>query len=144
SVNSLLSRNACIKPSTVVICIPGIRSSDQRGSPAVVLDVAGLAIVAGVARNNTIIRTAAGIRAAWEAAGLEQQARCTDDSAVRLEFIEVMQMAEPMKPVPVAEPLPPDPYPDYPIVYSWFFQSWLIMFLAVICLALVFYLATYI
>ena len=39
---------------------------------------------------------------------------------------------------------PPDPYPPYRRVYSWVFQSWLIMFLGVICLALVFYLLSYI
>jgi hypothetical protein len=47
-------------------------------------------------------------------------------------------------PEPAAEPLPPDPYPDYPRAYVWFFQSWLVMFLAVICLALLMYLGTYI
>jgi hypothetical protein len=36
--------------------------------------------------------------------------------------------------------LPPDPYPPYRPVYAWVFQSWLVMFLAVICLALIFYL----
>jgi hypothetical protein len=35
---------------------------------------------------------------------------------------------------------PPDPYPSYRPVYAWVFQSWLIMFLAVVCLALIFYL----
>jgi hypothetical protein len=39
---------------------------------------------------------------------------------------------------------PPDPYPDYRPVYGWVFQSWLVMFLAVICLALVFYLLSYV
>lgn len=39
-----------------------------------------------------------------------------------------------------AELPPPDPYPPYRPVYSWVFQSWLIMFLAVICMALIFYL----
>jgi hypothetical protein len=42
------------------------------------------------------------------------------------------------------EALPPDPYPDYPPIYGWLFQSWLVMFLAVICLALVFYLMSFI
>ena len=36
--------------------------------------------------------------------------------------------------------VPPDPYPPYRPVYAWVFQSWLIMFLAVVCLALIFYL----
>jgi len=62
----------------------------------------------------------------------------------RLDSIEVKHMAEMSKSAPVAEPLPPDPYPDYPVVYTWFFQSWLIMFLAVICLALAVYLMSYI
>jgi hypothetical protein len=53
-------------------------------------------------------------------------------------------MSQPAKAEAVAEPLPPDPYPDYPAPYAWFFQSWLIMFLAVICLALLFYLMSYI
>lgn len=48
------------------------------------------------------------------------------------------------KPEPAAEPLPPDPYPDYPRVYDWLFRSWLVMFLAVICFALLFYLLSYI
>lgn len=39
-------------------------------------------------------------------------------------------------------PLPP--YPDYRPVYGWVFQSWLVMFLAVICLALLFYLLSYV
>jgi hypothetical protein len=42
------------------------------------------------------------------------------------------------------EPLPPDPYPAYRPVYGWIFQAWLVMFLAVICLALVAYLLSYI
>jgi hypothetical protein len=45
---------------------------------------------------------------------------------------------------PVETTLPPDPYPDYRPVYSWLLQAWLIMFLAVICLALVVYLMSYI
>jgi hypothetical protein len=40
--------------------------------------------------------------------------------------------------------VPPDPYPDYAPIYSWLFQAWLIMFLAVICLALLFYLVSFI
>jgi hypothetical protein len=39
---------------------------------------------------------------------------------------------------------PSDPYPDYRPVYSWVFQAWLVMFLSVICLALVFYLLSYV
>jgi len=53
-------------------------------------------------------------------------------------------MAHPAKPDATQEPLPPDPYPDYRPVYGWLFQAWLVMFLAVICLALVFYLLSYI
>jgi hypothetical protein len=45
---------------------------------------------------------------------------------------------------PTPEPMPQEPYPDYPRVYSWLFQTWLIMFLAVICFALFFYLLSYI
>jgi hypothetical protein len=41
------------------------------------------------------------------------------------------------------EPLPPDPYPEYRPVYGWVFQAWVIMFLAVICIALVFFLLPY-
>mgnify|MGYP001050166835 CR=1 FL=1 len=39
---------------------------------------------------------------------------------------------------------PPDPYPDYRPIYGWVFQAWLVMFLSVICLALVFYLLSYV
>lgn len=53
-------------------------------------------------------------------------------------------MTQPTKSEPAPEPMPPDPYPDYPVAYIWFFQSWLIMFLAVICVALAVYLMTYI
>jgi hypothetical protein len=52
-------------------------------------------------------------------------------------------MAQSGKPEPAADALPPDPYPDYPWIYGWVFQSWLIMFLAVICCALVFYVGSY-
>ncbi len=52
-------------------------------------------------------------------------------------------MVLPAKSEQSAEPLPADPYPDYPPVYAWFFQAWLVMFLAVICLALVLYLMSY-
>lgn len=40
--------------------------------------------------------------------------------------------------------VPPDPYPEYRPVYAWLFQAWLMMFLIVICLALVVYLLTFI
>jgi hypothetical protein len=39
---------------------------------------------------------------------------------------------------------PADPYPPYRRVYAWVFQAWLVMFLGVICCALVFYLLSYI
>jgi hypothetical protein len=39
---------------------------------------------------------------------------------------------------------PAPPYPDYRPIYSWVFQAWLVMFLVVICLALVFYLLSYV
>ena len=53
-------------------------------------------------------------------------------------------MAQPTKPLPTTPPPPSDPYPPYRRVYAWVFQAWLIMFLAVICGALVFYLLSYI
>jgi hypothetical protein len=57
-------------------------------------------------------------------------------------------MAQPAKaqpPAPAPRPAPPaDPYPPYRRIYSWVFQAWLIMFLGVICAALVFYLLSYI
>lgn len=53
-------------------------------------------------------------------------------------------MAAPAKQDLMPDAVPPDPYPDYPRPYAWFFQSWVIMFLAVICIALLFYLLTYI
>jgi hypothetical protein len=49
-------------------------------------------------------------------------------------------MAQPVKSEATPETRPADPYPDYRPVYAWVFQSWLVMFLAVICLALLFYL----
>jgi hypothetical protein len=52
-------------------------------------------------------------------------------------------MTQPAKPE-VQEPLPPDPYPDYPPAYSFLFQSWLILCLGVICIALGLYLYSYI
>ncbi len=39
---------------------------------------------------------------------------------------------------------PPDPYPEYRPIYGWVFQAWLVMFLAVICLALILYLMSYV
>ncbi|MCI0703793.1 MAG: hypothetical protein L0241_22265 [Planctomycetia bacterium] len=55
-------------------------------------------------------------------------------------------MAQPPKVQPPANtptPAPPDP-PPYPRVYAWLFQAWLVMFLFVICGALIFYLLSYI
>lgn len=50
-------------------------------------------------------------------------------------------MTAPKKtPAIVDSSLPPDPYPDYRPIYSWLFQAWLIMFISVICLALIIYL----
>ena len=53
-------------------------------------------------------------------------------------------MAQQIKPETAAEALPADPYPDYPVYYTWFFQAWLVMFLSVICLALLMYLMSYV
>ena len=53
-------------------------------------------------------------------------------------------MAQQPKTDATQEPLPADPFPDYRPVYGWFFQAWLVMFLAVICMALVAYLLSYI
>ena len=39
---------------------------------------------------------------------------------------------------------PPNPSPPYRRIYAWVFQAWLVMFLGVICCALVFYLLSYI
>jgi len=58
--------------------------------------------------------------------------------------VEVMNMAQQIKPETAAEALPADPYPDYPVYYTWFFQAWLVMFLSVICLALLMYLMSYV
>ena len=49
-------------------------------------------------------------------------------------------MPQPVKPEAMSASVPADPYPDYRPIYAWVFQSWLVMFLAVICLALVIYL----
>lgn len=51
-------------------------------------------------------------------------------------------MSQPAK-LPPTEPVPADPYPDYPSGYGLFFQAWLILFLVVVCFALVFYLLSY-
>ena len=56
-------------------------------------------------------------------------------------------MAHPAKtqtqtPPPAAPPQ--DPYPPYRRVYAWVFQAWLVLFLFVICGALVVYLLSYI
>jgi hypothetical protein len=53
-------------------------------------------------------------------------------------------MAEQAKPQTNGNGYPPDPYPDYPPTYTFLFQSWLIMFLAVICIALLFYLYSFV
>lgn len=53
-------------------------------------------------------------------------------------------MAEPAKPQQAQDILPPDPYPEYRPVYTWVFQSWLIMFMGVVCIGLLFYLLPYI
>ncbi len=49
-------------------------------------------------------------------------------------------MTQPAKP----EPLPAPPYPPYRRLYAWVFQSWLVMFLGVVCIALAMYLLSYI
>jgi hypothetical protein len=47
---------------------------------------------------------------------------------------------------PNATPAPTDAEPPLPYskVYAWVFQAWLVMFLGVICAALMFYLLSYI
>jgi hypothetical protein len=55
-------------------------------------------------------------------------------------------MTQPTKPQPASTPPATptaDPYPPYRRVYAWLFQAWLIMFLGVICCALIFYLLSY-
>ena len=42
-----------------------------------------------------------------------------------------------------SEPGAADPYSPYRQVYAWVFQAWLVMFLGVVCCALVFYLMSY-
>ncbi len=49
-------------------------------------------------------------------------------------------MAEPVQ----STDTPPEPQPEYGRADSILFQAWLVMFLAVICFALVNYLVTYI
>lgn len=51
-------------------------------------------------------------------------------------------MAAPAKPAPEA-PVPADPYPPYHPANAWVFQAWLVMFLAVLCCALAFYLMSF-
>jgi hypothetical protein len=55
-------------------------------------------------------------------------------------------MTQPPKPPPASPvpPVPPDPFPPYDRVYAWTFQAWLLMFLGVICAALVFYLLSFV
>jgi hypothetical protein len=54
-------------------------------------------------------------------------------------------MSQPAKAPPQTPAAPiPDPYPPYRRVYAWVFQAWLVMFLGVICAALVFYLLSYV
>lgn len=53
-------------------------------------------------------------------------------------------MTQTTKPDATNDPVPADPYSDYPAGYTFFFQSWLVMFMAVICLALTMYLLTYV
>jgi hypothetical protein len=53
--------------------------------------------------------------------------------------------AEEVMPHPTKSEVPQEnataePYLEYRSIYAWVFQSWLVMFLAVICLALLFYL----
>ena len=47
------------------------------------------------------------------------------------------------QPAKVPPPAPAEPHPPYPRVYAWVFQAWLVMFLGVVCVALVFYLLSY-
>jgi hypothetical protein len=75
--------------------------------------------------------------------GLEHSPINADDKKQRPRIArKEIAMAEPTKPDQVV--LPPDPYPDYRPVYTWVFQSWLIMFLGVVCIALLIYLLSYI
>lgn len=53
------------------------------------------------------------------------------------------QPGKTVSPEPTHPPLPPDPYPPYRPVYAWVFQAWLLMFLGVICCALIIYLVSY-
>jgi hypothetical protein len=75
--------------------------------------------------------------------GLELPGRVADDN---LGCFPRKEMAMNLQPRADAtqEPLPPDPYADYRPVYGWLFQAWLVMFLAVICIALIAYLLSYI
>ncbi|AMV26401.1 hypothetical protein VT84_18530 [Gemmata sp. SH-PL17] len=51
------------------------------------------------------------------------------------------QTAKPQVPTPITAS---EPAPPYRRVYAWVFQAWLIMFLGVICCALLSYLLSYI
>ena len=55
-------------------------------------------------------------------------------------------MAQPTKPQtpPNPAPKPAEEPPPYRRVYAWVFQAWLILFLGVICGALIIYLLSYI
>ena len=64
---------------------------------------------------------------------------------LKIRVPEELTVTQTSKPTPTEpEPMPPDPYPDYPRAYGWLFQSWLFMFLLVICCALIFYLIAFI
>lgn len=52
-------------------------------------------------------------------------------------------MSQAAKPTAGSAPTTPDDPPPYRRVYAWIFQSWLVMFLGVICCALTFYLLSY-
>ena len=54
-----------------------------------------------------------------------------------LEEKPMSQTEKLQSPAPVANP-------PYRRVYAWVFQAWLVMFLGVICVALIFYLMSYI
>ncbi|MFM8272602.1 MAG: hypothetical protein ACKODX_09740 [Gemmata sp.] len=53
-------------------------------------------------------------------------------------------MSSSAKTQPQTAAVQPDEYPPYRRVYVWIFQSWLIMFLGVICITLFFYLWSYV
>jgi hypothetical protein len=76
--------------------------------------------------------------------GLELRPLHADDKTGEPVRTGAEPMANTTKPEQASESIPPDPYPDYPPIYGFVFQSWLIMCLAVICIALAFYLYSYI